>query len=106
MISGEKDIVRVGRKVIGTTEDGIFVKNVKGSKHMLRKPLAWAIDKKVFDKDIWYMDHIMVYDKETEITWEISVSDFDDNKKILDRGHGEQYYVELSKWKRSYGNKA
>lgn len=91
--------VIVQNRRVGVIEDGIFTKNVKGSKHVLFSPLAWCLDKDSYDSVVKpNSSFIRIYDKETGTTWETTVADFDAKKKILDRGHGEQYYMLLKDW--------
>ena len=45
-------------KIIGQVEDGVFLKRVKKSIHLLHKPPAWAIDCKAFWDHIRFKCHL------------------------------------------------
>lgn len=90
---------RQGR-VVGKIVDRIFIKEVYGNKHMLRKPVAWAIDCDIFDrviKPLCYSIHIT--DKDTGHKYIVGVETFNANKQKISRKFGNQYYLELIHWK-------
>lgn len=87
-------------KIIGKldTSSRLFVKNVTGSKHMLREPKAWAIDKDVVNTlGLVGCDSILIKDKEGG-RYVITYKDFVANAFQFDRGYGEQLAVVLDKW--------
>ena len=89
-----KSLIKVGNKIVGHIENGIFYKPVIGSKHMLRQPPAWAVDAEVFDNEVMAKaTEIVVIDKETSIEYSTSVESFNRQKGELDRGFGRQYYL-------------
>ena len=95
----KKKIVKVGEKIIGRLEDGIFYKHVRGSCHMLLKPRAWAIDAEAFDNEIKpNVTELVAIDKETGIEYHCPVEKFDRHKGELDRGFGRQYFLTLNHW--------
>ena len=88
-----------GRRVVGTIANGVFYKAVKGSKHKLKFPPAWAIDSHAFDEQLFgKVTKIVIIDEETGQRFTISPLTFHLNKKTLNRGHGKQYFLELEKW--------
>ena len=82
-------------RIVGTT----FVKNVKKSKHMLKKPVGWAIDK-------WVLDHailggvktIKINESEQKSTYQVDVQHFQEHCFEIDRGFGTQYVLVLKEW--------
>ena len=91
--------VYADRTVIGYIEDRTFIKPVRGSKHMLRQPPAWAIDADTFDKQVIpHCDTIIIHDREKNKEYKASVKLFDEKKGVLDRGFGRQYYLALKWW--------
>ncbi|MBI4294636.1 MAG: hypothetical protein HY669_00525 [Chloroflexi bacterium] len=92
-------LVRVGDRIIGWLEGDTFIKPVYGSKHQLRTPAAWAIDATAFDEVVKERArNILVWEKESGTRYRASVEHFDKHKGVLDRGHGVQYYLVLSRW--------
>jgi len=91
--------VRAHGKIIGYLQDHTFIKPVIGSKHMLRRPPAWAIDAEAFDEEIKpNITEFVVIDKGTGIEYHASVETFDRLKRELDRGFGRQYFLTLNHW--------
>ena len=90
--SGRKMGVIVGRK---------FVKHIKGSEHLLRRPPAICYDVLPFDATIVRQcDWLLVTDVETGETYTTSIFEFEKHKFVIDRGHGIQYGLELDYWER------
>jgi len=86
-------------RVIGYLEDHTFIKPVLGSKHRLRRPLAWAIDAEAFDREVKpNATKIVVRDRETGLEYHCLVEVFDRLKAELDRGFGRQYFLTLNHW--------
>ena len=84
----------------GRIENRIFIKELYGSKHMLRCPIAWAIDADIFDSVISNLcDFIHVIDRENGKRYAVSVKTFREFKGVLDRGYGKQYYLDLVYWR-------
>ena len=87
-------------KVVGRIEDKVFIKEVYGSKHMLRMPVAWAIDCDIFDRVISPLCFsIHIIDKESGKRFIAGVKTFREKYQRLNRKHGDQYYLELIYWK-------
>lgn len=79
-----------------------MVKPVKEILHMLRKPPGWAWDADVITNGI---DRgaleLVVYASDTDITYRTSIDNFMNNKGVIDRGHGKQWYLTLDRWSSS-----
>ena len=86
-------------KIIGDMDKGVFTKKVDGKVHMLRGPLAWAMDSEAYKRDIRPWCHtIIVEDSQSKLVYSISLETFDSNKVYMDRGYGGQYFVILKHW--------
>lgn len=87
-------------RVIGRIEGKVFIKEVYGSKHMLRKPLAWAIDCDIFNRVISPLCFsIHIIDKDTKRRYVCGVTTFRAYCHKLNRRFGDQYYLELVHWR-------
>ncbi len=90
-----------GRNV-GQIEGRIFTKSVMRSKHLLRSPAGWGIDKGVFDRVIKFnCDTLVIIDRESQTRYTASVSSFLQHKIDINRGFGLQYVLELIHWQAS-----
>lgn len=88
-----------GNKIIGQIDGRTFVKKVKGSKHQLRKPPAWAISKQAFCGEILpNTENIIVWDSETGTRYEVATSTFADQAFEIERGFEPQLALELRHW--------
>jgi len=86
-------------KAIGRSDGRTFRKTIKGSKHLLRSPRAIAIDAEAYDHEIALnCQYIEICDTESRTLYQSTVVDFDRYKGELNRGHGRQYYLRLSRW--------
>lgn len=97
----DKEFVKLPNgKIVGRFQENKFIKEVRGSKHKLKYPLAWAIDAEVFDNEIKpNATEILVIDKETDTKYRAPVDTFDRLKGEFDRGWGRQYFLRLDYWK-------
>ena len=87
----QKKLVKVDNKIVGFIENNRFIKEVKGSKHKLRHPQAWAIDADVFDSEISpSATQILIIDKGTSHEYHCSTDTFIRHAFKLNRGFGEQ----------------
>jgi hypothetical protein len=83
-------------KFIGKISEDTFCKNVKKSKHLLRKWNAWGIDKAIVDSLMRDgVQKIRVHEKEENIDYETSVKDFVEKGVEGDFGHGKQIFLQL-----------
>jgi hypothetical protein len=86
-------------KVIGSIEGRTFHKVIRGYGHYLHHPLAIAIDKDAFDREILpSTGTIRVKDTASGNIYKIDTALFDKLKREFNRGFGAQYYVELECW--------
>jgi len=91
--------VKVHGKTIGCLGENTFVKRVRGSKHRLRCPPAWAIDAEAFDTQVKpNATEFVILDTESGLEYRCPVETFDRLKRVLSRGFGRQYYMVLSRW--------
>ncbi len=88
-----------GKKIMGTIVGDEFIKYVLGSKHQLRIPSAWAMDKWVFNT-IKYegVRVVRIIDKESGKEYTAELKMFDRHGFKVDRGHGEQIALQLRWW--------
>lgn len=85
-------------KVYGVIVNRTLCKRVWGSKHLLRKPPAIAIDALLYDAYRSQFDAVAVEDMETGKVYRMSAKRFDSMRWILERGYGKQYAVALRYW--------
>jgi len=92
--------VRVHGDFYGYIEDGVFVKHVRRSRHLLRNLKAWALDAESFDKLIKpAVREIQIVDVETGRRYRTSLVNFLQNRGEIEyRGFGRQYFMTLDKW--------
>ncbi len=93
-------IVRsVDGKVIGKMDNGVFVKEVRGSIHMLTSPRGWGIDVEAYNQDIKpHCAEIQVHDMETDLLYTSTARNFDEKKIYINRGFGGQFVLLLKDW--------
>lgn len=91
--------IRVGVKVVGEVRGGAFVKTVKSSKHMLRKPLGWALDldslQAVKDLGARYVE---LHDADTRRVYSAPIATIEAKGITFDRGWGRQVALGLEYW--------
>jgi len=86
-------------KVVGKIANRVFSKQVKGSIHMLKIPMAWAIDADVFDKVVARTcSTIQITDIETRTMYTVAVKVFGSFRMKLNRRAGDQYALPLVRW--------
>jgi hypothetical protein len=84
-------------RVYGVIENRTLRKHIRGSKHILRKPPAIAIDATLYDGYRPFFDAIEVVDTETGAIYRLAATRFDYWRFELQRGYGYQYAVSLSR---------
>lgn len=94
-IKGKKD-----GKVYGSLENGVLYKRIIGSRHLLRKPPAIAIDAELYDAYRTKIQAIEVHDIETSTAYRLLRAEFEQYRWVLDRGYGKQYAVHISHWRK------
>jgi hypothetical protein len=85
--------------MIGRIIGDEFVKEVDGTKHMLRKPPAWAVDMEAWINIRHRIGRIRVIDHADGKEYVLTVWEFEIYKWSLSRGHRYQYYVTLDHWR-------
>ncbi len=94
-----KPIRRADGKVIGNIIGDTLVKKVSGSKHMLRNPKGWAVDKSsVLQAKQSGATKIEIRDRETGILYRSSMECFIRYGIDFDRGFGSQIALPLERW--------
>ena len=81
--------------LVGTT----VIKRVKEEKHILRKPLSWAFDKKIIDEA--YANgatDIRIETTDTDKVYKTTIKNFMDNSFNVNRGFGRQVALLLKHW--------
>ncbi len=100
MVNLSANIVRnKDGRIVGRIENRVFIKEVYGHLHMLRKPIAWAIDADIFDRVIVpNCLSVHIIDKDTGFRYTCGVKTFQEKHSKLNRKFGDQYYLELIHW--------
>ena len=88
-----------GAAVIGQVIGDTFHKRARSSKHMLRRPPAWACDVASLDQAqaagaVW----VVIYDQDTGRTYRVALADFLSRGVRVKRGHGDQLALPLNLW--------
>lgn len=97
--SAAQPVYAVSGQVIGTTEGDTFTKRVRSSKHMLRKPPAWALDDAVLrDLSARGVVHVVYIDTETGRTYRTTVDTFASKGRLFNRGAGAQAFLTIGHW--------
>ena len=81
--------------LVGTT----VIKRVKEEKHILRKPLSWAFDKKIIDEA--YANgatDIRIETTDTDKVYKTTMKIFIDKAIKIDRGFGRQVALLIENW--------
>ena len=87
ILSQTRNPVRVGNRVVGHIEDGVFHKKVKGSRHQLKVPPAWCISSEAFDEYILPdCSQIVIEDQESGMTYRVSTAAFQRHCFRIERG--------------------
>lgn len=82
--------VRAQGKIIGYLRDHTFIKRVRGSKHMLRKPPGWCISKEVFCEEVLpNTENIIIEDVESGLIYECLTKVFAEHAFEIQRGNFE-----------------
>lgn len=90
--------ILLGDKYIGEIRDDVFVKRVQGSRHLLKRPKAIAIDKGIVERIRYEVNVIEVVDLESEVTYRTSMKQFLEKSIFIDRKYGEQLALPLQYW--------
>ncbi len=86
-------------RAVGHIEGGTFYRTFHASRHLVRKPCpALAICEQTYRKYRPFFTELEWYDAETQRTYRISATTFEQRAFRLSRGYGEQYAVGLRYW--------
>lgn len=86
-------------KFHGRVTGDTYRKNVSGSIHRLRKPLAWAIDCiDLAEAERRGASRIEIFDLETQVTYTATTKHFRAHALKVNRGFGQQLALELHLW--------
>ncbi len=100
--SGRQVLRLADGRVVGEVRDGVLVKRVRRSAHMLRKPRAWACDVAVLrEAERLGARTVEIHDTETGDVYTAPVARFWARGFPVRRGHGEQVGLALSAWERN-----
>ena len=76
-----------------------LVKQVVGSRHMLRRPPAWAVDEGVLQEaQAAGAELVVVRDSESGAVYHAPLARFIAEAFLLDRGCGRQFALPLARW--------
>ena len=86
-------------QITGTIEFGTLVKNnIDPSRHQLRKPPAYAIDKAHLDRLVELAGHGVELNTITGEVWSAPIGEFLLNGIHIERGDGNQVALPLNRW--------
>ncbi len=86
--------------MVGRLADGWLRKHVDSTRHMLRQPPAWAIDADHLDRlEAVGAAGVRLTD-ENGTVWSADLAAFERYGVLIDRGHGRQVALPLSRWER------
>jgi hypothetical protein len=87
-----------GRKV-GEVRGSILCREMSASKHMLRRPPAWAIDCDALDAaERAGATHCTIFETDAQRFYRCSIATWRARGFRLDRGHGTQLGLEIKHW--------
>lgn len=88
-------------KMIGKIANGIYCKQVKKSKHLLRKWDAWGIDQTILDDLVKEgILEIAIYELEENAVYTVSVKDFIEKGILADFGYSKQVFLPIANFKK------
>jgi len=86
LINDNTRVIKAGEIVKNT-----FYKAVSKSKHLFKMLDAWGLDSELFNKYLLPKNmHLVVYDKEEKLVYEIDAKDFDKNAQYYHFKNGNQ----------------
>ena len=93
-------IHRSDGKVIGQVSAGVFRKDkLVASKHMMRKPLGWALDvASLAQAESYGADLVQLTDQETGVVYRAPITRFNEKGVQINRGYGRQICLPLEFW--------
>ena len=91
--------IKVGNRVVGEIIDSTLFKRVRGSKHMLKRPPAWAWDVTAIEQaQILGTVTVSILDTETGVLYSVPLVYFLQYGTRFNRGYGDQIYLPLRQW--------
>lgn len=85
-------------KIVGRIQGKIATKEVK-SKHQLLYPPSWCMDVvSIRQCQLAGVEMVLIYNKETDVTYSISLDNFLKYGVVFNRGYNNQFRVDLDKW--------
>lgn len=85
--------------VVGKVLDGVFVKRIRGGKHLLHTPRAICLDShNITDAKAAGATAIKITDIETGTTYETTIGHFQNYSFPVPRGYGYQLGLVLEQW--------
>ena len=99
-------IFKVGRKVVGELDKGVFKKTVIYFKHHLNSYHAWAIDEEVV-KELSKQNckDILIIDSSSKKEFKITFEDFNKHAFNINHGFGNQAACADIYWNKPISNK-
>lgn len=89
-----------GGKIVGYVRGDVFCKAARGSRHMLRRPKAWALDiQSLRDAEAAGAKRVAIDEKETDRTYVASTALIWRRGFRFNRGFGEQIGLALEFWR-------
>ena len=86
-------------RVVATLDGDTLRKRVVESKHMLRVPPAWCIDRVVVEESVaGGATRIEILATDTGITYRVSMAEFLAKAKVLNRFHNDQLMLPIRYW--------
>jgi hypothetical protein len=91
--------------VVGEVRAGVFRKTAQASRHMLRRPPAWALDIASLDEaEALGAARVRIRDTESGRLYLAPISLIRHDGFRLNRGHGQQLALGLEFWQVTAGN--
>lgn len=86
-------------RVVGRVVGNDFVKSLRSSVHMLRRPRGWALDLDTLDqaREVG-ATRVVIRDLDTSTTYTAAVADILKYGVTVRRGHGDQVALPLTRW--------
>lgn len=82
-----------------TVQNDVLYRTARSSKHLLRKPPAWAFERHILEKARRMgATQVLVEDADTKTVYTAPLSAFDLYGITIQRGYGEQVALPLLRW--------
>lgn len=92
--------IRDSGKIVGCAQDGVFIKKVRRSRHLLRVPKpSWAFgEQSIAEAKAAGCSRIQVCEQESGTVYEASIKRVERDGFAFDRGYGPQVALPLECW--------